>query len=539
MQPARNKLFFLNKGLFCSDMSRAFLMAVPVSAFLTVAGVYFSSCGGGGQAETEEAGIADSTIELAKTMCSSCHDFVPPELLDRKTWTESVLPWMAPKMGIYELDGRPLRSEKSDPDADPSLYPDKPLLSHARYKEIMAYFEKTAPEQLPLQARTKQIGPPTGRFRNAFPELPPTEAPLTTFVKILPASQKVVVGVAGEYNRLGYFEKDLKPLWVTGLPSAPAWVDFSGGNEWLVTCMGSVMPSNKKEGRLMRLQVNGKQAPDMPREILSGLPRPVQITVADMDGNGSGDYLVNGFGHLSGMLFWQKPGSNERKVLRDYPGAIHSEMIDWDGDGKKDILTMFTQNREGIYLFKNKGNGSYEEKKLIGFLPVYGSSSFSITDINGDGKKDIVYTCGDNADYSVVLKPFHGVYLYINKGNDQFEQAWFYPVHGCYKALVKDFDLDGDLDVFTISFFADYLTQPKEAVIYFENNGNLDFTPYSVPGFDRGRWLTCDAGDLDGDGDEDIVLGNFSMGPESFMSPDMPAKFAAEPVFMYLENTTR
>jgi hypothetical protein len=258
-----------------------------------------------------------------------------------------------------------------------------------------------------------------------------------------------------------------------------------------------------------------------------------------MDGDGSPDYLVNGFGHLSGQLYWQKRGSKERKIMRDFPGAIHSEFIDWDGDGKEDILTLFTQNREGIYLFRNKGNGVYEEKKLLGFSPVMGSSSFTISDMNKDGKPDIVYTCGDNADYSVILKPFHGIYIYENKGNDQFKNSWFYPIHGCYKALINDFDLDGDKDIITISFFADYQTQPKEALVYFENGGNLDYTPYSINGYDNGRWLTADVGDIDGDGDDDVVLGNFALGPQSFMPQDLPSKFATQPVFMLLENTSK
>lgn len=28
-----------------------------------------------------------------------------------------------------------------------------------------------------------------------------------------------------------------------------------------------------------------------------------------------------------------------------------------------------------------------------------------------------------------------------------------------------------------------------------------------------GRWLTMDAGDIDGDGKTDLILGNFSIGP--------------------------
>ena len=68
----------------------------------------------------------------------------------------------------------------------------------------------------------------------------------------------------------------------------------------------------------------------------------------------------------------------------------------------------------------------------------------------------------------------------------------------------------------------------------------VDFSkPYALPGYDIGRWLTMDAADVDGDGDQDLVLGNLSMGPESFMSQEQVKKFAAGPACLFLKNTTR
>ena len=36
---------------------------------------------------------------------------------------------------------------------------------------------------------------------------------------------------------------------------------------------------------------------------------------------------------------------------------------------------------------------------------------------------------------------------------------------------------------------------------------------------DAGRWMVMDAGDLDGDGDEDIALGSFVRGPTTMPVP--------------------
>ena len=190
-----------------------------------------------------------------------------------------------------------------------------------------------------------------------------------------------------------------------------------------------------------------------------------------------------------------------------------------------DIWVLFAQAQEGIFLFTNKGKGAegvpsggvpssgvshFDEKEILRFSPVHGSSYFEMTDLNNDGFKDILYTSGDNADYSThLLKNFHGVYGYLNDGKNGFKQQFFFPIHGCFKAIARDFDKDGDIDIATISYFPDIKNQPKEAFVYLENKGNLSFKPFTIKEANAGNWLVMDAADIDADGDEDIVLGNF------------------------------
>jgi hypothetical protein len=225
-----------------------------------------------------------------------------------------------------------------------------------------------------------------------------------------------------------------------------------------------------------------------------------------------------------------------RHVIRALPGAIKAYITDYNHDGLPDLWVMFAQAEEGIFLFTNKGKGQFSGEEVLRFPPVYGSSYFELADLNRDGYPDIVYTCGDNADFSMVLKPYHGVYIFLNDGRNHFRQSFFYPINGCYKAVARDFDGDGDLDLATIAFFADYKHQPEEGFVYLENQGNGEFVPYSIPGTEVGRWLTMDAADLDGDGRMDIVLGNFS-----FLAPVTKAgvDFKKGPPFLVLRNTGR
>src|SRR5205085_10544019 len=148
------------------------------------------------------------------------------------------------------------------------------------------------------------------------------------------------------------------------------------------------------------------------------------------------------------------------------PGAIKAYPYDYNKDGKTDILALFAQGEEGIFLYTNKGDGNFEEKRLIRFPALYGSSYFELADFNKDGYPDILYTCGDNADYSTIFKPYHGVYIFLNDKTNHFIQKYFFPINGCYKAIARDFDGDEDLDIATISYFPDFVHQPEDGFVY-------------------------------------------------------------------------
>ncbi len=502
--------------------------------FLIGASCIMLACGGkSGSADASK--LADSSEALVKQVCTRCHEWIPPDMLDKSTWTESVLPVMAAKMGVYEMDGKTFFNEKNDPNAA-GVYPDKPQIDMETLRAVFNYFEVKAPDALPAQKRSNPIGAESNLFGVEFPQITAEPGAVTTFVGIRPAQKQILAGISGSKSAVGLFDNKLKPLSSLTMPSAPAWIEPADATHFWVTCMGNIFPNNAKEGQLIEVNVQNNKL-NAGKKLLEGLPRPVQIQKATLES--SGDILVNGFGHLRGRLYYQKAGTEKVTVLRDMPGCLHSKVIDWDKDGKNDVIALFTQGKEAIVLFRNLGGGRFEEKELLSFLPVNGSSWFEIADVNSDGKNDIVYTCGDNADYSVILKPYHGVYIYENKGNNIFEQSWFYPVHGAYRVMLRDFDLDKDLDMVSIAYFADFTGQPEETLLYFENKGNNNWLPFRLPGALNGRWLTMDAGDVDGDGDEDIVLGNFSQGPQSFITQEMVNRFGSAPPFTLLRNKTR
>lgn len=477
--------------------------------------------------------IADSSIqrgkELAAVYCQSCHSLPDPALLSKAVWEKGVLPAMGPRLGILRFGGTYYPSDIRDPNIGRAFYPSRPLLTDGQWQAVMDYYSGMAPDSMPPQPAHEAIDTGLTLFRAVAPA--GGSGSLTSFVRIDTLNGRRQIVSAGLFpNAIHRWSASGRQI--DSIPERSAVVDlFLNGDSGVACNIGIINPNNGRSGSLSRFRrgSDGRMLIDTPA-LVSGLARPVQMVAADLNRDGRTDYVVCEFGNLKGALSWMEgmPGGGfARHVLRAQPGAIRAYVRDVNHDGLPDIWVLFAQGDEGIFLYVNKGGGQFEERRVLSFPPEYGSSYFELADMDGDGTLDIVYTCGDNADFSLVLKPYHGVYIYLNDGQNRFRQAYFYPINGCYKAMARDFDGDGDVDLAIIAAFADFEHHPEEGFVYLENRGGggnhggagdgnrskMVFKPYSLAATQVGRWLTMDAGDIDGDGRVDLVLGNFSEGP--------------------------
>ncbi|UZR96520.1 FG-GAP repeat domain-containing protein [Chondrinema litorale] len=472
--------------------------------------------------------------QLLSQNCQSCHLLPDPKHLIKNTWEFDVLPKMAARVGLQSGKANEITTLK-----EMALFPDTTAMSLEEWQELKNFVLAASPS-LPFTGKSLlNIKPQLNDFEVVEANLPNTQ-PFITLTHFDTLTHKFYFGNASSKSvHVFDIEEGIKEsIKLTGSPSYLSITE----NGYFVLTMGEVMPHNKKIGTLTYVSKNESGGFDEPEILLDDLQRPVHASLGDLDADGKEDIVISAFGNYKGELAWYSnvlSDEREKHVLRSLPGAIKTVLSDFNHDGLTDILALMAQGDEGFYLYLNQGNGKFVEKILMRFPPTYGSTYFDWIDFDGDGLEDIIYVNGDNGDYMPIVKNFHGIRLYLNKGNMDFEEALFIEHHGVFKAKAEDFDMDGDLDLAAISYFPDYEGRPAESFVYYENKGYYQFEASTFENQPTGKWLTMETGDLDGDGDKDILLGS-----AMFMVADAPKKimnnWRRHPVpLMILKNTLK
>ncbi|MBV8255525.1 MAG: VCBS repeat-containing protein [Chitinophaga sp.] len=446
----------------------------------------------------------DNGEQIAQRTCGSCHLFPKPSLLPAGIWEQHVLPQMAKRLGITtELGGKQLS------ELERRQVPAQPLISEAEWKSIKRYYLSHAPASL-TDSPAVPVGANIGSlFRIQQVQLPAAKPANISCVRINPPKHELYA--ADAVNHCIWYIDQLGIATNVYKNENETITDIQLENEEALET--SIGPSlNLTPEKLGSVSRRGLYTGQKGQLLLNHLYRPVQTLSCDVDGDQQPEMITCEFGVDEGKLsVWKNNGNGyTEKVLYNVPGAIHMAVTDMNGDGRPDILALFGQGNEQLLWFENKGHLTWEPHVLLRFPPVYGSTSFDIADMDGDGRPDIIYTCGDNADYSPVLKPYHGIYIYHNDGGQSFSLRTFLPQNGAYKVLARDFDGDGDIDLASIAYFPNTNAEfQDEFRLYLNNNGKFSMLTNHLGNL--GRWLVMDAADIDGDGDCDIVLGSFPM----------------------------
>jgi hypothetical protein len=465
---------------------------------------------------------------LVQVHCVKCHALVPVDALTKDVWVYHAMPSMAAKFGLSDYGGNQYYINNA-----------AASISLADWQKIIKYYSETAPSVLP--AATTHVPLQMGKsiFKIITPDACKAMA-YTTMVAINPFNNSIYTSDLLT-RELYQWDKNLKPTVIANLQTSAVSADFSKdkGNKTDAVFLseGTIDDVDSFLGTLTKVAQN-QPKPDLnDTTIASALPRPVNVTHGDFNRDGLTDYVVCCEGHSSGglYLYTQTTGGQfAHSKIKDGPGAVQAITGDFNNDGWPDIMALFGKGDEGLWMFINNQKGGFTAKRLLKFPPVYGSSSFQLVDLNNDGKPDILYTCGDNFGDSRILKPYHGVYIYLNTGDFNFKQSYFYPINGCTKAIAADFDHSGRPGFITIAFFADLKNNPSEQCIYFSQDRPWHFTPYAIPVNKYGRWKSMDISN--DNGNMRVILGNYATG---FKTQDIITNWNVHLPFIVLEAKSK
>ena len=235
---------------------------------------------------------------------------------------------------------------------------------------------------------------------------------------------------------------------------------------------------------------------------------PLDIEVADLQGDGRPDLLVAARDIATGVVHLQRPdgsfGAPDSGQL--FSPSVDVATADVDGDGAVDVAAAVTDFAGGndIQLQLNDGTGDLSPGQTIDAGGT-GPRALVAGDLDGDDDADLAWLVGQGQ--------FGRVATALGNGNGTFSAPVLRQVPTCSDNLeLGDADDDGDLDqlVGNESFGCPDSEADDVSVSLNDGDGGFDTEPLLVPL----TVFTSDvhAADIDGDGVADLVGGGSGQG---------------------------
>ncbi len=217
---------------------------------------------------------------------------------------------------------------------------------------------------------------------------------------------------------------------------------------------------------------------------------PASIAVGDLDGDRALDVVTLDRGTQSLSLLINQGGGDFSDAMRVDVGADFASWVrvaDIDDDGDLDILVRFDDR---LVVYANRGNAEMEPPRSIDIDQI----ETVLTDIDSDGDLDVI-----------VADPDRRIGIFANVGGGVLVRGSAIPAEAQFVAP-GDFDGDGEVDLAVVS------DDPgRVEVLYHGLTDRVQFDFVTTPLSSRSRPHQIALGDFDGDGLADVVAANSNL----------------------------
>ncbi|MBK8096174.1 MAG: VCBS repeat-containing protein [Planctomycetes bacterium] len=265
-----------------------------------------------------------------------------------------------------------------------------------------------------------------------------------------------------------------------------------------------IVLGNKNEQSRLLLNNGAAVFADVTATHLPAATHPTTaLAMGDVDGDGDRDLVLGNLGAPCGL--YRNDGNGHFTDVT--PGSMPNvgfetraiALGDLDGDGDLDLVLgngLANNEQESVYINDGSGTFTDETASRVNEWWIFPTASLQLGDLDGDGDLDVVV--GND---SIGLGRTNRVLQ--NDGTGHFiGRDLVYDYHRTAALALADVDLDGDLD----AFCGDYDHYDK----LYLNDGQGIFANATWPRMPAtaDRTASLAVGDVDGDGDIDLVRGS-------------------------------